>query len=88
MQQMAGQLLLLARVQDEEMQMAEVSVGECLREAYESCEPVIEEKGMKVVSDGTDFSVQGVKELLVCLFRNLFENAIRAIYKIFVELQL
>lgn len=78
MQQMAGQLLLLARVQDEEMQMAEVSVGECLREAYESCEPLIEEKGMKVVSDGTDFSVQGVKELLVCLFRNLFENAIRA----------
>lgn len=78
MQQMAGQLLLLARVQDEEMQMAEVSVGECLREAYESCEPLIEEKGLAVVSDGTDFSVQGVKELLVCLFRNLFENAIRA----------
>lgn len=78
MQQMASQLLLLARVQEEEMQMAEVSVGECLREAYESCEPLIEEKDLAVVSDGTDFSVQGVKELLVCLFRNLLENAIRA----------
>lgn len=78
MQQMASQLLLLARVQEEEMQMAQVSVGECLREAYESCEPLIEEKDLAVVSDGTDFSVQGVKELLVCLFRNLLENAIRA----------
>lgn len=78
MQQMASQLLLLARFQEEEMQMAEVSVGECLREAYESCEPLIEEKDLAVVSDGTDFSVQGVKELLVCLFRNLLENAIRA----------
>lgn len=78
MQQMASQLLLLARVQEEEMQMAEVSIGECLREACESCELLIEEKDLAVVSDGTDFSVQGVKELLVCLFRNLLENAIRA----------
>ena len=78
MQQMSSQLLLLARVQEEEVQMAEVSVSECLREAYESCEPLIEEKGLAVVSHGTDFSVQCVRELLVCLFRNLFENAIRA----------
>ena len=48
--------------------MAEVSVSECLREAYESCEPLIEEKGLAVVSHGTDFSVQGVRELLVCLW--------------------
>lgn len=86
MQQMASQLLLLASVQDggemgnrdERMKMAEVSVSECLREAYESCEPLIREKELAVVSEGTDFSVQGVKELLVCLFRNLLENAVRA----------
>ncbi len=86
MQQMASQLLLLASVQDggemgnrdERMKMAEVSVGECLREAYESCEPLIREKELAVVSEGMDFSVQGVKELLVCLFRNLLENAVRA----------
>lgn len=63
---------------DERMKMAEVSVSECLREAYESCEPLIREKELAVVSEGTDFSVQGVKELLVCLFRNLLENAVRA----------
>lgn len=63
---------------DERMKMAEVSVGECLREAYESCEPLIREKELAVVSEGMDFSVQGVKELLVCLFRNLLENAVRA----------
>ena len=63
---------------DERMKMTEVSVSECLREAYESCEPLIREKELAVGLEGTDFSVQGVKELLVCLFRNLLENAVRA----------
>ncbi len=78
MQQMAHQLLLLARVQSEQVEMADISIDTCLKEAYESCTPIIEEKEIKVIWGGEDFCVQGVYELLVCLCRNLLENAVRA----------
>lgn len=80
MQQMAGQLLLLSRVQGETVTFSEISVESCLREAYESCMPLFEEKEIAVIwsGDGNGCSIQGVHELFVCLCRNLFENAIRA----------
>lgn len=78
MQQMAQQLLRMARVQGGQTSLTEVSVGACLQEAYESCVPLIEEKELKFLKEGEDFRVQGEEELLVCLFRNLLENAIRA----------
>lgn len=78
MQQMTKQLLLLARVQEEPFEMTGVSVEECLREAYESNTPLAEQKQLTVRMEGEDFRVPGVNELLICLFRNLFENAIRA----------
>lgn len=78
MQQMASQLLLLARVRDEALMCSEMSVEACLREAYNSCVPLLDEKGVRVVWRGNDFCVRGVQELFVCLCRNLFENAIRA----------
>lgn len=78
MQQMAQQLLRMARVQGGQISLTEVSVGACLQEAYESCVPLIEEKELKFLKEGEDFRVQGEEELLVCLFRNLLENAIRA----------
>lgn len=78
MQQMTKQLLLLARVQEEPFEMDSVSVEECLREAYGSSAPIVEQKQLTVRMEGEDFRVPGVSELLVCLFRNLFENAVRA----------
>ncbi len=78
MQQMAQQLLRMARVQGEPIQLSEVSVNACLQEAYESCMPLAEEKELKILKEGEDFCMQGAEELLVCLFRNLLENAIRA----------
>lgn len=78
MQQMASQLLLLARVREEALTRSEMSVEACLREAYDSCVPLLDEKGVRVAWSGNDFCVRGVRELFVCLCRNLFENAIRA----------
>lgn len=78
MQQMTKQLLLLARVQEEPFEMDNVSVEECLREAYGSSAPLAEQKQLTVRMEGEDFCVPGVSELLICLFRNLFENAVRA----------
>lgn len=78
MQQMTKQLLLLARVQEEPFEMDNVSVEECLREAYGSSAPLAEQKQLTVRMEGEDFCVPGVSELLICLFRNLFENAARA----------
>lgn len=78
MQQMAHQLLLLARVRGEELEFTETNLGDCVKEAYDSCFPLLEEKKLAVDMSGTDFTVQGVPELLVCLVRNLLENAVRA----------
>lgn len=78
MQQMASQLLLLARVREEALTRSEMSVEACLREAYDSCVPLLDEKDVRVAWSGNDFCVRGVRELFVCLCRNLFENAIRA----------
>lgn len=78
MQQMTHQLLLLARIQGEELEFVETDLGSCVREAYESCLPLLEEKNLAVDMSGTDFTIQGVPELLVCLVRNLLENAVRA----------
>lgn len=78
MQQMAGQLLRMAGVQENQVSLSEVSVGNCLQEAYESCVPLLEEKDVVFSKEGEDFCVQGEPDLLACLFRNLLENAIRA----------
>ncbi len=78
MQQMTHQLLLLARVRGEELEFKETNLGDCVKEAYDSCLPLLEEKKLVVDMSGTDFTIQGVPELLVCLVRNLLENAVRA----------
>lgn len=78
MQQMTHQLLLLARVRGEELEFTETNLGDCVKEAYDSCLPLLEEKKLVVDMSGTDFTIQGVPELLVCLVRNLLENAVRA----------
>lgn len=78
MQQMTHQLLLLARVSGEELEFTETNLGDCVKEAYDSCLPLLEEKKLTVDMSGTDFTIQGVPELLVCLVRNLLENAVRA----------
>lgn len=44
MQQMAHQLLLLARVRGEELEFTETNLGDCVKEAYDSCFPLLEEK--------------------------------------------
>lgn len=78
MQQMTHQLLLLARVRGEELEFTETNLEDCVKEAYDSCLPLLEEKKLVVDMSGTDFTIQGVPELLVCLVRNLLENAVRA----------
>ena len=78
LQQMTHQLLLLARVRGEALEFTDTNLRDCVKEAYDSCLPLLEEKNLTVDMSGTDFTIQGVPELLVCLVRNLLENAVRA----------
>lgn len=79
-QRMSNQLLQLAQIQKKEFEMETINIREVCEEAYQSCLPMIENKKLcaKISPKETEGYLTGAKELLVCLIRNLLENAIRA----------
>lgn len=79
-QRMSNQLLQLAEIQKKQFETETISIHEVCEEAYQSCVPMIENKNLcvQILEKETGVCISGVKELLVCLIRNLLENAIRA----------
>lgn len=79
-QRMSNQLLQLAEIQKKQFETETINLHEVCEEAYESCVPMLENKNLcvQILEKETGTCISGVKELLVCLIRNLLENAIRA----------
>lgn len=80
MQKMTEQLLMLARFRGDEFEKEKVKLYDICREAYLSCKPILEEKHIcfQMTGEESAETIFGVRELLICLFRNLLENAVRA----------
>lgn len=77
---MTEQLLMLARFRGDEFEKEKVKLYDICREAYLSCKPILEEKHIcfQMTGEENAETIFGVRELLICLFRNLLENAVRA----------
>ena len=71
-------LLKLILIKQENLSVENLSLKECVKNAYTSLSYKIENKNLKVKFDIKDIEIPGDKQLIVVLFINILDNAIKA----------
>ncbi|WP_097026197.1 sensor histidine kinase [Clostridium peptidivorans] len=70
-------LLKLILIKQEELRVEKLSLKDCVINAYTSLSYKIENKNLKIKFDMKDIKISGDKQLIVVLFINILDNAIK-----------